>query len=96
LQAAQQQKYHTGPGGLTGEQRTLDMATVTEKVSEVLVGTTQEPQLSQVDRATFLKHAKTDDAGERYLDEEDFVNAIAPESEDYVSTSVIYVFPLVY
>ena len=72
------------------------MATVTEKVTEVLVGTTQEPQLSQVDRATFLKHAKTDDAGEKYLGEEDFVNAIAPESEDYVSNSIVYTSRLVY
>jgi solute carrier family 25 aspartate/glutamate transporter 12/13 len=61
------------------------MATVTDKVQEVLVGTTEEPQLGQTERATFLKHAKKDENGENYLDEESFINAVAPESEDYVS-----------
>lgn len=62
------------------------MATVTEKVSGVLLGTTEEPQLTQQSKETFLKHALNDEeTGERYLDEEHFVNAIAPEKEDYVS-----------
>lgn len=61
------------------------MATVTEKVQEALIGTTEEPQLSQSDRGNFLKHAKTDPEGEHYLDEEGFINAVAPHSEDYVS-----------
>lgn len=64
------------------------MATVTEKVQEALIGTTEEPQLSQSDRGNFLKHAKTDSEGEHYLDEEGFINAVAPHSEDYVSRSL--------
>ena len=61
------------------------MATVKEAVKESLVGTTIEPQLSQQARATFQKHARKDESGEAYMTEEDFVNAIAPENEDYVS-----------
>ena len=70
------------------------MATVTEKVQEALVGTTEEPQLGQIERATFLKHARQDENGEHYLDEESFVNAVAPESEDYVSTPRFTCAPL--
>lgn len=63
------------------------MDNVKETVSEVLLGTTEEPQLSQQTRDIFLNHALTDaETGERYLNEEQFVNAIAPETEDYVST----------
>lgn len=62
------------------------MATVTEQAKEALLGVTEEPQLSQQTRAVFSKHAKTDqESGERYLGEEEFVNAIAPQEEDYVS-----------
>lgn len=62
------------------------MATVTEQVGEVLLGTTDEPQLSSVTRAAFMKHAHKDDAsGEYYLNEDQFIDAVAPESEDYVS-----------
>lgn len=61
------------------------MASVKEQVGEVLLGTSEEPQLSLVMRQTFLKHAKKDDNGEPYLEEDNFVEAVAPESEDYVS-----------
>ena len=61
------------------------MATVKEAVKEGLIGTTIEPQLSQQARATFQKHARTDESGEAYMTEVDFVDAIAPENEDYVS-----------
>jgi solute carrier family 25 aspartate/glutamate transporter 12/13 len=60
------------------------MATVTEEVREVLLGTDKEPQLSQLTRAAFMKHAQKDDAGDYYLNEDQFIEAIAPESEDYV------------
>jgi solute carrier family 25 aspartate/glutamate transporter 12/13 len=61
------------------------MATVKEQVGEVLLGTTEEPQLSQLTRAAFLKFAKKDgEGGDYYLDEESFIDAVAPESEDYV------------
>ena len=61
------------------------MATVKEAVKESLIGTTIEPQLSQQARATFQKYARKDESGDAYMTEEDFVNAIAPENEDYVS-----------
>ena len=63
------------------------MATVTEAVKESLVGITIEPELSQEVRATFDRHAIQDDVtGESYMTEKEFVNAIAPVNEDYVSS----------
>jgi solute carrier family 25 aspartate/glutamate transporter 12/13 len=62
------------------------MATVKDSIKESLVGTTQQPQLSQQIRQNFMRHAKIDDkTGEPYMTEEEFVNAIAPKDEDYVS-----------
>ena len=60
------------------------MATVKEAVKESLIGTSVEPLLSQQSRATFEKYARQDEDGEYFMTEDDFVNAIAPESEDYV------------
>ncbi|KAF2003900.1 mitochondrial carrier [Amniculicola lignicola CBS 123094] len=59
------------------------MTTVTEQVGEVLLGTSEEPQLSQLTRASFMKYALTDAAGEHYLGEQEFIEAVAPDSEDY-------------
>ncbi|EXJ88428.1 hypothetical protein A1O1_05358 [Capronia coronata CBS 617.96] len=59
------------------------MATVTESVKESLVGTTQPESLSTEARMSFLKHSRRDDDGELYMNEEDFINAIAPPEEDY-------------
>ncbi|KAI9656560.1 MAG: mitochondrial aspartate-glutamate transporter agc1 [Bathelium mastoideum] len=60
------------------------MATVKTQVTEALLGTTQEPQLSQQSRASFMKHAKRDETrGEYYLGENEFIDAVAPESENY-------------
>ena len=62
------------------------MATVTEAVKETLVGTTREPELSSQTKAAFDRHAKSDEeTGELYMTETEFVNAIAPGTEDYVS-----------
>lgn len=62
------------------------MATVTEAVKETLVGTTREPELSSQTKATFDRNARQDDEnGEPYMTETEFVNAIAPATEDYVS-----------
>ena len=62
------------------------MATVQAQVKESLLGTTREPELSTQTRQTFDRHAKTDDAtGEYFMTEHEFVDAIAPETEDYVS-----------
>ncbi|KAF2709636.1 mitochondrial carrier [Pleomassaria siparia CBS 279.74] len=60
------------------------MATVKDQVGEVLLGTSEEPQLSQITRTSFMKHALKDEVtGEYYLDENRFIDAVAPESEDY-------------
>jgi solute carrier family 25 (mitochondrial aspartate/glutamate transporter), member 12/13 len=63
------------------------MATVKDEVKEVLLGSEQEPQLSHITRGAFMRHARKDDAsGELYLGEDEFVDAVAPDAEDYVST----------
>lgn len=60
------------------------MATVKEQVGDALLGTTQEPQPSQQTKAIFMKHAvKDEQTGEYYLGENEFIDAVAPESEDY-------------
>ncbi|KAF2476473.1 calcium-binding mitochondrial carrier protein-like protein Aralar1 [Lindgomyces ingoldianus] len=60
------------------------MSTVKDQVGEVLLGTSEEPQMSQLTRAAFMKHALKDEAsGEYYLSENEFIDAVAPESEDY-------------
>ena len=57
-----------------------------QSVKESLLGTTIEPELSQQTKATFDRNARQDEAtGDNYMTEEDFVNAIAPASENYVS-----------
>jgi solute carrier family 25 aspartate/glutamate transporter 12/13 len=60
-----------------------------EVVKEKLLGTDLEKeniQLSAISKETFDKNAKKDDeSGELYMGEEEFINAIAPEGEDYVS-----------
>lgn len=62
------------------------MATVKQQVENVLLGSSEEPQLSQQSKNVFMQHAVKDEVtGEHYLGEEEFVNAIAPQSEDYVS-----------
>lgn len=64
------------------------MATVKEALKETLVGTTREPELTQEIRATFDRHARQDGAtGEFYMEQHEFVDAIAPTNEDYVSCS---------
>jgi solute carrier family 25 (mitochondrial aspartate/glutamate transporter), member 12/13 len=54
-------------------------------VKESLLGTEEQTQLSAQTRATFLLHAKKDpESGELYMGREEFINAIAPPTEDYV------------
>ena len=66
-----------------------DVAKAAEVVKEKLLGTelpAEELQLSAQSKATFDKHAKKDGGwGELYMGEEEFINAIAPKGEDYVS-----------
>jgi solute carrier family 25 aspartate/glutamate transporter 12/13 len=62
------------------------MATVTEAIKEKVLGTELEPQLSAQTRNNFLQYAKKDEGSdEYYMTETEFVDAIAPEGEDYVS-----------
>lgn len=61
------------------------MATVAETVKESLLGATLPAELTQESRTTFLKHAKQEENGDYYMEEEDFINAIAPPEENYVS-----------
>ena len=62
------------------------MATAKLALKESLLGTTTEPELSQQTKATFDRNARQDEAtGEYFMTEEDFVNAIAPATENYVS-----------
>jgi hypothetical protein len=69
------------------------MATVKESIKESLVGTTEGPQLSKEVRADFMKHAKPDENGELYMGQEEFIDAIAPVEEDYVSCAAIPASP---
>lgn len=63
------------------------MAATKEKMKEVFLGSQEEVQVSPQTRTSFLKHAQRDEkSGEFYLDEHDFVNAIAPSDETYVSS----------
>ena len=65
-----------------------DIQTTKEKVKESLLGSTQTEniQLSALSKATFEKNAQKDEeSGELVMGEEEFINAIAPEGEDYVS-----------
>ena len=65
------------------------MSTVKEQVGEVLLGTTDEPQLSQLTRAAFMSHAEQDESGEFFLSEDQFIHAVAPQNEDFVSVLVL-------
>lgn len=57
-------------------------------VKETLLGSDVVPdvQVTAQSRATFEQYARSDaESGEAYMNEEDFVNAVAPVGEDYVS-----------
>lgn len=65
-----------------------DLTKAKEVVKEKLLGTEQvtDVQLSALSKATFEKNARRDEeSGELLMGEGEFINAIAPEREDYVS-----------
>lgn len=65
-----------------------DISKAKEAVKETLLGTdeTEVVKLSAQSKVTFEKNARKDaDSGETFMAEEDFINAIAPLGEDYVS-----------
>ncbi len=67
------------------------VSTVKEQVKESLLGK-EEPgvQMSAQTRARFTSNARKDEeSGELVMGEEEFINAIAPLEEDYVSHGLL-------
>lgn len=67
-----------------------DVKKVKDAVKETLLGAENVPDIKITGQSkdTFEKYAQTDgESGELYMSEEDFVNAVAPVGEDYVSNS---------
>ena len=62
------------------------VAVVKEAVKDTLVGPDEPNQVSAQSKARFTSNAVKDaETGELYLGQEEFIKAIAPKSEDYVS-----------
>ncbi|KAF3395710.1 Calcium-binding mitochondrial carrier protein Aralar2 [Penicillium rolfsii] len=59
------------------------MASVKDTVKETLVGSTEAPELSHQARSIFVRHAQKDENGDLFMNEDDFINAVAPKQEDY-------------
>ncbi|KAK4223870.1 putative calcium-binding mitochondrial carrier protein Aralar1 [Podospora fimiseda] len=60
------------------------VASVKEAVKETLVGSEEPEQISTPTKARFVRYAIKDaETGESYLGPEEFVNAVAPPSEDF-------------
>ena len=71
------------------------MATVADTVKESLLGTSLPQDLSPSSRTTFLKHATRDEeTDELYMGEEEFVDAIAPPDQNYVSQTSLTAQPI--
>lgn len=69
-----------------------DVTKVKAAVKESLVGTETagDVQLSAQSKATFDKNARKDEAtGELFMSEQEFINAVAPDGEDYVSQWIL-------
>jgi solute carrier family 25 aspartate/glutamate transporter 12/13 len=63
-----------------------NVSTVKEAVKEGLVGVEEPAQLSAQTKARFNSHAiKDPETGELYLGPDEFISAVAPKDEDYVS-----------
>lgn len=65
-----------------------DLNKAKEVVKESLLGSEQvaDVQLSAQAKATFDKNARKDpETGELFMGEEEFISAIVPKDEDYVS-----------
>ena len=68
------------------------MATAKVAIKESLLGSEREPDLSFQSKASFDRYAKSEEAsGEHYMTENEFVNAVAPVSENYVRCTVYMV-----
>lgn len=63
------------------------MTAVKEAVKDSLVGSEESSQVSAQTRARFTANAiKDPETGELYMGPDEFIAAVAPPSEDYVST----------
>ena len=61
------------------------MATAKVAIKQTLLGTESEPDVSLQTRVTFDRNARKDEeTGEKYMTEDDFVDAIAPSTENFV------------
>lgn len=71
------------------------MSSVKEAVKQSLMGSSDdELRFSHQIKANFYHHARKDDqSGELYMLEDDFINAIAPKDEDYVSPCLLFYPP---
>lgn len=62
------------------------ISVVKEAVKETLVGSEEPTQISAQTKAHFLSNAiKDPETGELYLGSDEFVKAVAPKNEDFVS-----------
>ena len=62
------------------------MSSVKDAVKESLMGKTDEHQMSHQIKSNFYHHSHKDEqTGELFMTEDDFINAVAPKQEDYVS-----------
>lgn len=63
---------------------------VKEAVKETLVGSEEPVQVSAQSKTRFIQNAvKAPQSGELVMGPEQFINAVAPANEDYVSPSVL-------
>lgn len=60
---------------------------IKESLKETLLGKEAPEGVSQESRSRFIQHASLEEDDELYMTSDDFVNAIAPPEEDYVSFS---------
>lgn len=60
---------------------------IKESLKETLLGSEEPENVSTESKTRFLKYATLEEEGETYMSQEDFINAIAPPEEDYVSAT---------
>lgn len=66
---------------------------VKEAVKESLIGSEEQVQLSSQTKSRFIsKAAKDQETGELYMGPEEFIDAVAPQDEDFVSESPTFAF----
>lgn len=58
---------------------------IKDSLKETLLGTEEPENVSTESKNRFLQYATLEEEGEKYMSPEDFINAIAPPEEDYVS-----------